>query len=156
MLFSPVHGTTISIPRQVRNWYKAAHKLTFLSEKDKGKGRGKGKGKGKGRWPARPSHLPLEDRRRRVRGLKAKTECRARGRKRHWANDRECAMSSSSSSARPQTRTAHMATRQQLTDERIKLDRVLIFTNTAMILIHPHVWLDNAYLFREKRPSRYP
>ena len=50
------------------------------------------------------------------RDLKAKTECRACGRKGHWANDRECGMSSSSSSTQNQTRTARMATRQQLTD----------------------------------------
>ena len=34
----------------------------------------------------------------------------------HWANDRECAMSSSKSSTQNQTRTARMATRQQPTD----------------------------------------
>ena len=49
--------------------------------------------------------------------LKAKTECRACGRKGHWANDRECAMSPSNSSSQNQTRTARMATRQQLTNQ---------------------------------------
>ena len=34
--------------------------------KEKGKGEGKAKGKGKGRYPVRPSHLSLENRRRRV------------------------------------------------------------------------------------------
>ena len=77
-------------------------------------GKEKGKGKGKGRYPGRPSHLSLEDRRRRLKELKAKTECRACGRKGHWANDRECAMSSSSSSTQNQARTARMATRQRL------------------------------------------
>ena len=78
--------------------------------------KGKSKGKCRGQYPVQPSHLSLEDRRRRLRELKAKTECRAFGRKGHWANDRECAMSSSISSTRNQTRTARMATRQQLTD----------------------------------------
>ena len=85
--------------------------------KDKGKGKVKPKGKGKGRYPVRPSHLSLEDRRRRLKELKAKTESRACGRKRHWANDRECAMSSCSSSSQSQTRTARMATRQHLTNQ---------------------------------------
>ena len=66
--------------------------------KEKGKGKSKAKGKGKSKYPVRPSHLSLEDRRRRLKELEAKTECRACGRKGHWANDRECAISSSSSS----------------------------------------------------------
>ena len=37
--------------------------------------RAKPKGKGKGRYLVRPSHLSLEDRRRRLKELKAKTEC---------------------------------------------------------------------------------
>ena len=94
---------------------QASAQAYFSFGKDKGIGKGKSKGKGKGRYPVRPSHLSLEDRRRRLRELKAKTECRACGRKGHWANDRECAMSSSSSTQN-QTRTARMATRQQLTD----------------------------------------
>ena len=49
--------------------------LSFEKEK------GKGKGEGKGKFPVRPSCLPLEDRRQRLRELKAKTECRACGRK---------------------------------------------------------------------------
>ena len=47
-----------------------------------GKEKGKGKGQSKGRYRVRPSHLSLEDRRR-LRKLKAKTECRACGRKGH-------------------------------------------------------------------------
>ena len=80
-------------------------------------GKEKGKGKGKGRYPVRPSHLSLEDRRRRLKELKAKTECRACGRKGHWANDRECAMSSSGSSTQNQTRAARMAKRQHLSNQ---------------------------------------
>ena len=49
--------------------------------------------------------------------LKAKAECGACGRKGHWANDRECAMSPSSSSTQNQTRTARIATRQHLTNQ---------------------------------------
>ena len=54
--------------------------------------------KGKGKCPFCPSHMSLEDRRRRLRELKAETECRACGRKGHWAHDRERAMSSSNMS----------------------------------------------------------
>ena len=63
-----------------------------------GKEKGKGKGKSKGRYPVRPSHLSLEDRRRRLRELKA--EYCACGRKGHWVHDRECAKSPSSSSTK--------------------------------------------------------
>ena len=52
----------------------------------KEKGKGKGKGQNKGRYRVRPSHLSLEDRRR-LRKPKAKTECRACGRKIHWVHD---------------------------------------------------------------------
>ena len=76
-------------------------------------GKGKGKGKSKGRYPVRPSHLSLEDRRRRLKELKAKTECRACGRKVHWAHGRECA----TSSAQNQTHTARMSTRQHLSSQ---------------------------------------
>ena len=62
-------------------------------EKRTGKVKVKLKGKGKGKFPVRPSCVPLEDRRRRLKDLKAKTECRACGRQGHWAHDRECAMS---------------------------------------------------------------
>ena len=97
----------------MRNLCKRAHKLTFPMERRKEKGKGKSKGKGKGRYPVRPSHLTLEDRRRRLKELKAKTECRACGRKGHWVNDRGCAMSSSSSSTQNRARTARKTTRLQ-------------------------------------------
>ena len=60
------------------------HKAYLSFGKDKGKGKGKAKHKGQGRYPLRPSHQSLEDRRRRLKELKAKTECRACGRKGHW------------------------------------------------------------------------
>ena len=87
--------------------------LSFGKEKVKGKG----KGKSKGRYPIRPSHLSLEGRRRRLRELKAKTECRACGRKGHWAHDRDCAMSPSSSSSQNQIRTARVTTPQHLSNQ---------------------------------------
>ena len=52
------------------------------------KEKGKGKGKGKGRYPARPAHMSLENRRR-MRELKANIECRACGRKEHWVRPRQ-------------------------------------------------------------------
>ena len=38
-----LHGTTISIPKQVRTWYKRAHKLSFLSERTEEKEKGTAK-----------------------------------------------------------------------------------------------------------------
>ena len=59
-----------------------ANVQAYLSfEKETGKS--KCKGKSKGRYPVCPSQLSLEDRRRRLRELKAKTECRACGRMGH-------------------------------------------------------------------------
>ena len=83
----------------------------------KEKGKGESKGKGKGRYLVRLSHLSLEDRRRRMKELKAKTDCRACGWKGHWANDREFAKPLSSSSTNNQTSTARMATRQHLSNQ---------------------------------------
>ena len=37
LLFSLIHGTMISISKQVRNWHKRAHKLSYLSERTKEK-----------------------------------------------------------------------------------------------------------------------
>jgi hypothetical protein len=54
--------------------------------------KGKGKGKGKGKHPLRPSNLSIEDRRKKLKELKAKTECKDCGRKGHWRGDKECTM----------------------------------------------------------------
>ena len=86
-------------------------------EKEKGTGNGKGKGESKGKYHVRPAHLSLDDRGRRLKEREATTECRACGRKGHCANDRECALSSSSSSTQNQTRTARMVTRQHLSNQ---------------------------------------
>ena len=96
LLFLPTRGTTILTQK--------------LAHSSFGKEKGKGKSKGKGKFTVRPSCLPLEDRRQRLRESKAKTECRACGRKGYGAHDRECAMSSSSLSSNPQTRTTRMTT----------------------------------------------
>ena len=61
----------------------------FLATGGKGK---KGGGKGKGKYPVRPSNLTIEDRRKKLRDLKSKTECKDCGRKGHWKGDRECTM----------------------------------------------------------------
>ena len=48
---------------------------------------GKGKGKGKGNYPVRPSNLSIEDRRKMLAKLKAKTPCKDCGRKGHWRGE---------------------------------------------------------------------
>ena len=54
---------------------------------------GKGKAKGKsGKYPIRPSNIALEDRRKMLADLKAKTPCKDCGRKGHWRGDKECTM----------------------------------------------------------------
>ena len=64
-----------------------------------GKGKGKGKGKG-GKYPVRPFNLTIEDRRKKLQELKAKTECKDCVRKGHWKGDNECTMT---------RKTAHLA-----------------------------------------------
>ena len=61
--------------------------VAFLTGK-----KGKGKGKGKGKHPLRPSNLSIKDRRKKLKELKAKTECKDCGRKGHWRGDKECTM----------------------------------------------------------------
>ena len=102
LLFSLTHGTVILTQKSAHSWCKPMYKLTFPSERSRVKG--------KGQSPVRPSCLPLEDRRQRLRELKAETECRACGRKGHWAHDLECAVSPSSLSSKTQTHTARMTT----------------------------------------------
>ena len=95
----------------------------------KEKGKGEGKGKSKGRYHVRPSHLSLEDCRRRLCELSAKTEYRACGRKIHWAHDRECAMSPSSPSTQNRTRTARMTTQQHLSNQANKVGMCFVLND---------------------------
>ena len=67
-----------------------------------------------GKFPVRPSHLALEDRRRRLKELKAKTECRACGRRGHWACDHTCAMSPPGSSSKLQVYTVRITIQPHL------------------------------------------
>ena len=99
--------------------------LTFGEEK------GKGKGKGKGKFPVRPSCLPSVDRRQRQRELKAKTECRAFGRKGHWAHDRECAMTPSSLSSNTQTHAAHMTTQLHVSSQPKKVTTCFVLSDCS-------------------------
>ena len=63
----------------------------------------------------------------------------------HWANDRECAMSSSSFSTQNQTRTTRMATRQQLTDRANQIGACFVLNeysddpDTSAYLVGQHV-----------------
>ena len=103
VLSRPKSAGEVWLPGQIRckhNWYKRVHN----SERPKVK-----------RWKQKQGHI----RRRRLKELKAKTKCRTCGRKGHWANESECAMSSSCWSTQNQTRTARMATRQQLADRSV-------------------------------------
>ena len=66
----------------------AAH-AAFGKAKGKGKGKSKkGKGKGKGKVVRR--HLTLEQRREKLKSLKAKSKCMRCGALGHWAGDPEC------------------------------------------------------------------
>ena len=58
-------------------------------------GKEKGKSKDKSKILLRPTCSPLENRRQRLKELRAKTECDVHGRKGHWAYDRDRAMSPS-------------------------------------------------------------
>ena len=66
----------------------AAH-AAFGKAKGKGKGKSK-KGKGKGKGKVVRSHLTLEQRRDKLKSLKAKSKCMRRGALGHWAGDPEC------------------------------------------------------------------
>ena len=66
----------------------AAH-AAFGKAKGKGKGKSK-KGKGKGRGKVVRSHLTLEQRREKLKSLKAKSKCMRCGALGHWAGDPEC------------------------------------------------------------------
>ena len=123
--------------------------LSFGNEK----GKGKGKAKSKGRYPVRPSHLLLEDRRRRLR-TEAKTECRACGRKGHLAHDRECGMTPSSSSSQNQARTARI-TQQHLSNQAKQVAMCLFSMTSVMTLKHPRTWSVKTYLFQRSQPDRH-
>ena len=66
----------------------AAH-AAFGKAKGKGKGKSK-KGKGKGKGKVVRSHLTLEQRRDKLKSLKAKSKCMRCGALGHWAGDPEC------------------------------------------------------------------
>ena len=66
----------------------AAH-AAFGKAKGKGKGKSK-KGKGKGKGKVVRSHLTLEQRREKLKSLKAKSKCMRCGALGHWAGDPEC------------------------------------------------------------------
>ena len=91
----------------------------------------------------RPSHLSPEDRRRRLKELKEKTECRACGRKGHWANDREARLR--------RTKYVQLAWRHDniFATKRTRLERVLFSTTTVTIPIHPHRWLEETFFYRQ-------
>ena len=65
-----------------------AANAAFGKAKGKGKNRSKGKGKGKGKVVR--SHLTLEQRRDKLKALKAKSRCMRCGGIGHWAGDPEC------------------------------------------------------------------
>ena len=109
----------------------------YLSHGEKnGKGKGKSEGQGKGKFPVRPSCLPQEDRRQRLRELKGRTECRPCGRKGHWAHDRECAMSPFSLSSKTQTHTTRMTTQQHLSSQPKKITTCVVLSDFVMVLKH--------------------
>ena len=62
--------------------------VAFLASRQKGNP--KGSWTGSGRYPVRPSNLTIEDRRKKLAELKAKTECKDCGKRGHWRGDKEC------------------------------------------------------------------
>ena len=58
----------------------------------------KGRGKGR-RYPVKPSGMTVEDRRKKLADLKARTVCKECGKRGHWAGDRACSMKGKSKSA---------------------------------------------------------
>ena len=50
----------------------------------------KGKGKGKNRFRPKPSNLSIDERKKKLRELKKRTQCKVCGRSGHWAGDPEC------------------------------------------------------------------
>ena len=84
------------------NWQHA----TFGKAKGKGKGKSK-KGKGKGKGKVVRSHLTLEQRREKLKSLKAKSKCMRCGVLGHWAGDPECKFPTSQGGGKGK---AHLAT----------------------------------------------
>ena len=83
-------------------------------------------------------------------------ECRACDRKGHWANDRQCAMSSFSSSTQNQTRTVRMATRRHLTNRANQAGVCFVLNEYCDDPDTSAFWLVKTYFCRQKRPNRFP
>ena len=106
--------------------------------KEKGKGKGKSKGKGKGRYLVRPSHLSLEDRRRRLKELKAKTVVLVVERDiGQMIANVHCPLPT----RLQETRHVQLVWRHvnSLPTKRIRLKRVSFSTTLVTIPIHPHI-----------------
>ena len=66
-------------PETSANFVQEGLTALYASKCGFGKGRSKGPGRGKGKYPIRPSNLTIEDRRKKLAELKAKSECKACG-----------------------------------------------------------------------------
>ena len=78
--------------------------------KARGKGKGKSKGRGKGKGKVVRSNLTLEQRRDKLRSLKAKSKCLRCGSIGHWAGDPECKFpTNQGGKGAPVKRQAHVA-----------------------------------------------
>ena len=78
--------------------------------KARGKNKGKSKGKGKGKGKVVRSNLTLEQRRDKLRALKAKSKCLRCGGTGHWAGDPECKFpTNQGGKGAPVKRQAHVA-----------------------------------------------
>ena len=125
--------------------------------KEKGKGQGKSKGKGKGRYPVRPSHLSLEDRRRRLKEQKKRKPSV------ELAVGRDIGQTIANAQCLPSVRLrknkhVQIVWRHYsiLPTERIRLQCASFFTNTVKILIYPHTWSVKTYLCRQKQLNSCP
>ena len=77
--------------------------------KARGKNKGKSKGKGKGKGKVVRCNLTLEQRRDKLRALKAKSKCLRCGGTEHWAGDPECKFPTNQGGKAPVKRQAHVA-----------------------------------------------
>ena len=88
--------TALNVMEELEDSSEGGHAIQLMLAanaafgKARGKNKGKSKGKGKGKGKVVRSNLTLEQRRDKLRALKAKSKCLRCGGAGHWAGDPEC------------------------------------------------------------------